>query len=107
MTPGTTDSDGQEKRKPAYTGRDDGARTGAGAEPTSSNIKEIEESSTGAANGVTRRVIGFTLVALGVLNSLFKSKAGIEETDWLTILLIGAGAIIFFSALRRGRGPYK
>ncbi len=56
------------------------------------------------AKGVTRRVIGFALVTLGVLNSLFKTKAGIEETSWLNIILIGAGAIIFFSAIRRGRG---
>lgn len=63
-----------------------------------------EKIRSSAAKGVTRRVIGFALVALGVLNSLFKTKAGITETSWLNLILIGAGAIIFFSALKRGRG---
>ncbi len=64
---------------------------------------EADKDKTSAVKGVNRRVIGFALVALGVLNSLFKAKAGLTGTSWLNLILIGAGAIIFFSALRQGR----
>ena len=87
----TKGQDGNSTCKPAE---------GDGVEPSGG---ETNKDNSTAVKGVNRRVIGFALVALGVLNSLFKVKAGITETSWLNIILIGAGAVIFFSAMRRGR----
>jgi hypothetical protein len=52
---------------------------------------------------VNKRLLGIALIALGVIRSLFifRADGGESGADYITLLLLGAGAIIYFSSKRR------
>ncbi len=69
----------------------------------SRQIDREKEGSIDFKKGTNRKILGFVLVAVGVLNSMFQMKAGLDERSFLSIGLIAVGAILFFTGVRKTR----
>lgn len=60
----------------------------------------VEETGHGR-RGVKTRLLGFTLMALGVLDSLLTLRGGMPAYEYLLLILLGAG-ILAIGAVRAG-----